>query len=95
MRAPFPQAVLLVTLVMSFPGITAGPPEQNIREAFKMILSQADANKDGKLSAAECRAIWKDKSIAEKNCGFWDVDKDGVITESEYVKQASSVGMKK
>ena len=95
MKAVIPPAVFLMSLVMSFPGIAAGPPEQNIREAFKMILSQADANKDGKLSAAECRVIWKDRNTADKNCGFWDVDKDGVITEAEYVKQAVSIGTKK
>lgn len=84
-----------MTMVMSSPGLTAGPPEQNIRQAYKMIVSQADTNKDGKLSAAECRAIWKDKNIADKNCGFWDVDKDGFITEAEYVQQGSSFGRKK
>ncbi len=83
-------------MVIVSPGYTAGgPPEQNIREAYKMILSQADANKDGKLSMTECMAIYKDKSVAEKNCTFWDVDKDGIITEGEYVQQASNVGKKK
>ena len=82
----------LATLVMASQAFAAGPPEQNIRQAFQMILSQADTNKDGKLSAAECRAMWKDQDIAQKNCGFWDVDKDGVITEAEYVKQGSSFG---
>jgi Ca2+-binding EF-hand superfamily protein len=73
----------------------AGPPEQNIIKAYKMILVQADADKDGKLSVTECMAIYKDKTLAEKNCTFWDIDKDGIITEAEYVQQASSVGKKK
>jgi len=85
----------LAALAIASPALAAGPPEQNIRQAYQMILSQADTNKDGKLSAAECRAMWKDKATAEKNCGFWDVDKDGVITEDEYVKQGSSFGRKK
>jgi hypothetical protein len=32
---------------------------------------------------------------AGRDCGFWDADKDGVITEAEYVKQGSSFGKKK
>jgi hypothetical protein len=34
--------------------------------------------------------MWKDKDIAEKNCGSWEIDKDGVITEAESVKPAAS-----
>ena len=88
-------AVLLIALVMVSPGRTAGPPEKNIREAYKMLLSQLDANKDGKLSVAECKKIYTDKSVAEKNCSFWDADKDGIITEDEYVKQGSSLNRKR
>jgi hypothetical protein len=85
---------ILIGMVMVSPGYAAAP-EQNIRQAFKMILSQADANKDGKLSVEECMSIYKDKGMAEKNCTFWDVDKDGTITEDEYVMQASNMGKKK
>jgi hypothetical protein len=88
-------AILLITMGLVSTVIAAGPPEANIRSAFKMILSQADANKDGKLSAEECMAIFKDKNMAKKNCTFWDVDKDGMITEDEYVQQASNIGNKK
>jgi hypothetical protein len=95
MRAVITIAAGLATLAIASQAFAAGPPEQNIRQAYKMILSQADTNKDGKLSAAECKAMWTDKSIAEKNCGFWDVDKDGFIAEAEYVKQGSSFGSKK
>ncbi len=94
MKAGLASLLLFMTLGLSLQSIAAGPPEPNIRAAYKMILAQADANKDGKLSAAECLSIWKDKSVAQKNCTFWDVDKDGFITEAEYVKQASSVGRK-
>ncbi len=95
MKALIMLALGLTTLAVASQAFAAGPPEQNIRQAYKLILSQADTNKDGRLSAAECRAMWKDKNTAEKNCGFWDVDKDGVITEAEYVKQGSSFGRKK
>lgn len=88
-------AALAASVAAVIPGYAAGPPEDNIRQAYRMILSQADANKDGKLSAAECMAIYKDKSTAEKNCLFWDVNKDGTITEEEYVQQALSMGKKK
>lgn len=30
-----------------------------------------------------------------EDCSFWDADKDGFITEAEYVKQASSFGTKR
>jgi hypothetical protein len=89
-------AAALVTAVATVtPTYAAGPSEDNIRQAYRMILSQADSDKDGKLSTAECLAIYKDKSTAEKNCSFWDVDKDGTITEGEYVQQALSMGKKK
>lgn len=89
-------AAALAAAVAAVPQVdAAGPPEDNIRQAYRMILSQADANKDGRLSAAECMAIYKDKSTAEKNCSFWDANKDGTITEEEYVKQALSMGKKK
>ena len=95
MKALFARPLLVLMLATALPGHAAGPPEPDGKAAYRMILSQADTNKDGKLSAAECRAMWKDKDIAEKNCGFWDVDKDGFITEAEYVKQGSSFGKKK
>jgi hypothetical protein len=88
-------AALFITMVIVSPGYTAGQPEQNMKEAYKMILAQVDANKDGKLSVTECMAIYKDKSMAKKNCTFWDADKDGIITEAEYVKQGSNLGKKK
>jgi hypothetical protein len=33
--------------------------------------------------------------MAEKNCTFWDINKDGIITEDEYVMQGSNIGKKK
>jgi hypothetical protein len=73
----------------------AGPSDEFARNAFKQILSQADTNKDGKLSLAECKAMYKDSVKAEKNCTFWDANHDGIITEDEYVSQAMSIGHKK
>ena len=74
---------------------SAGPSDEMIRDAYKQILAGADANKDGKLSVSECKAMWKDKAKAEKNCTFWDANGDGVITEDEYVQQAKGIGKKK
>ena len=74
---------------------SAGPSDERARNAFKMILSQADKNKDGKLSLAECKAMFKDAAIGEKKCGFWDANHDGIITEDEYAKQAMSLQRKK
>jgi hypothetical protein len=63
--------------------------------AYGLILSEADKNKDGKLSVSECKAVYKDPAMAEKNCKFWDADSDGIITEDEYVRQGMSFGKKK
>ncbi|MEN6475574.1 MAG: EF-hand domain-containing protein [Syntrophaceae bacterium] len=83
---------VLMVIGLIAPVYAAGPPEANARNAFKMILSGADANKDGKLTVNECMGIYKDKNMATKNCTFWDVNKDGFITEDEYVKQGMSLG---
>jgi hypothetical protein len=83
-------AISTVSLVCA-----AGLSDEMARNAYKQILSEADKNKDGKLSLAECKAIFKDKAKAEKNCGFWDVNHDGVIMEDEYVGQVLSLRKKK
>ena len=75
-------------------GLPAGPPEDHSRDAYRLLLSQVDANKDGILSVAECMSIYTTQSMAEKNCTFWDADKDGLIKEDEYVKQVQSLGKK-
>jgi len=87
-------ASIIITSIVSVT-YSAGPSDERFRSAYREIVLQADTNKDGKLSVAECKAIYKDKALAEKNCNFWDVDRDGAITEDEYVQQASSFGKKK
>jgi hypothetical protein len=74
---------------------SAGPSEERIRGAYRLVLSEADTNKDGKLSVSECKAGYKDPAMAEKSCKFWDADNDGIITEDEYVRQGMSFGKKK
>jgi hypothetical protein len=88
-------AAVLITMAMAFPAGAAGPREDTFREAYRQILSQVDVNKDGKLAVAECTIIYKDKKMAEKNCTFWDIDKNGIITETEYVQQGSNLGKRK
>ena len=88
-------ATMLITLMTLSPCHAAGPPENQMRNAYRMLLTQVDVNKDGVLSVAECMSIYTDKGMAEKNCTFWDADKDGVIKEDEYVQQAQSLGKKK
>ncbi len=88
----------LVFIVMActvFISHAAGPSEERIRSAYRLILSEADTNKDGKLSVSECKAGYKDPAMAEKNCKFWDADNDGIITEDEYVRRGMSFGKKK
>jgi len=87
-------AGVIITGSVSFV-YSAGPSDEFARNAFKQILSQADTNKDGKLSLAECKGIYKDAAMAEKNCTFWDVNHDGTITEDEYASKAMSMGRKK
>lgn len=73
----------------------ADPSDEFARKAFREILSQADTDKDGKLSLTECKAMWKDAAMAEKNCTFWDANHDGTITEDEYLSQSMSKEKKK
>jgi Ca2+-binding EF-hand superfamily protein len=87
--------VLFIIMATVSVGFSAGPSDERFRNVYKEIVLQADANKDGKLSVTECKAIYKDKALAEKNCNFWDVNHDGTITEDEYVQQAGSFGKKK
>lgn len=73
----------------------AGPPEERVRSAYKMLLQETDTNKDGRIAISECQAIYKDPAIADKNCKFWDANNDGLIIEDEYVGQVMSIGKKK
>jgi Ca2+-binding EF-hand superfamily protein len=85
----FAAAIILTSGHANAQGV--GPSDARTKEAFKTILSSADTNKDGKLSMQECYAIWKDKKMAEKNCRHWDANRDGTITEDEYVKQSKKL----
>ena len=87
--------VFIVITSNVFTSHSAGPSEERIRSAYRLILSEADTNKDGKLSVSECKAGYEDPAMADKNCKYWDADNDGVITEDEYVKQGMSFGKKK
>ncbi|MBE0549437.1 MAG: EF-hand domain-containing protein [Rubrivivax sp.] len=86
---------VVLLLGAAAPGAMAGPPEANVRQAYRMLLAEADKNKDGKLSMAECTPIFKTAQMAQQKCGFWDVNKDGTITEEEYVQQVARITSKK
>lgn len=77
------------------PAYAAPPSDQFARNAFREIVAQTDANKDGKLSLAECKAMYKDPALAGKNCTFWDVNHDGTITEDEYASKAMGFGARR
>jgi hypothetical protein len=87
--------IVFIIMVSTVSISHSGPSEERARSAYRLILSQTDTNKDGKLSLSECKAIYKDPAMADKNCNFWDANKDGIITEDEYVKQGMSLGKKK
>ena len=87
--------LLVLALWVAFPVIapaqTTGPSDEILRGAYREILAEADRNGDGKLSMSECLAIWKDRQKGEKDCRYWDANRDGVITEGEYVRQVRSI----
>lgn len=74
---------------------SAGPSNERARSAYRQVLQEADKDKDGKLSMAECKAMFKSSAQGEKNCGFWDANHDGIITEDEYVSQVMSLQRKR
>ncbi|HPC74112.1 MAG TPA: hypothetical protein P5551_06880 [Syntrophales bacterium] len=90
----FSTVVILTAFVIALssgPAVSqqgVGPPDAAAKEAFKSILSSADADKDGKLSIRECFAIRKDRKTAEKNCRSWNADDDGRMTQDGYVRQS-------
>jgi hypothetical protein len=71
--------------------LAAPPPEQTVREVFVQVRTIADTNQDGTLSFVECRTLLTDQKQAERNCRFWDANKDGIITEDEYVERVGRV----
>jgi len=90
--------VLLFALsasLTSFAQVSSKEMEKNVRKIYKDLLKEIDKNKDGKMSKDEFYAIWKDKTVAEKNYKAWDTNKDGYIVEDEYVKAAMDMGKKK
>jgi len=61
------------------------------QKAYKGLLKELDKNHDGKLSKAEFMLTWKDKKYGEKNYKQWDTNKDGFITEEEYVNAVMNI----
>jgi len=87
--------VLLIILLLSFlligPSTFSQDMKKAARNAFREILKNCDKNRDGKLSKAEFMTIWKDKNTGEKNWKTWDTNKDGYITEEEYVNAVANI----
>lgn len=50
---------------------------------LKQLLTSVDKNSDGKISREEYGAIWKDKSVAERNFKMFDRNGDGVLSGEE------------
>jgi len=87
--------VLFIILLLSFLLLGSNSFSQDMKKAaqnaFKEILKSSDKNKDGKLSKAEFMTLWKDKNTGEKNWKTWDTNKDGYVTEEEYVKAVGNM----
>jgi hypothetical protein len=58
MKSTMVLAALLIAMSLVSVSYAAELPEANARNIYKMLLSQADKNKDGKLSVTECMAIY-------------------------------------
>ncbi|MDD4554243.1 MAG: EF-hand domain-containing protein [Bacteroidales bacterium] len=69
--------------------------EKAARQAYKDMLRDTDKNNDGKISKTEFYTLWKDQKVAEKKYLAWDTNKDGFITEEEYVKVILDLEKKK
>jgi Ca2+-binding EF-hand superfamily protein len=92
--------VLTLTFVFSLVAPAQDPDiskqmEKAAKQAYKDLLKETDKDKDGKISKAEFYAVWKDKKVAEEKYAAWDLNKDGYITETEYVKVVVDLGNKK
>jgi hypothetical protein len=83
----------LISLIAA--GQDARMMEKTAHDSYQAILKETDKDKDGKISKKEFYAIWKDPKIAEEKYKAWDTNKDGYITEDEYVKAILDMGKKK
>ena len=91
-------ALLAILAFVAHPGfVFAQRPDREAmmtsaaKKAFKELLTEADKNHDGKFSRTEFLEIFKDKEKAEKNFKTWDLNKDGFITEEEYVQAVVNI----
>ncbi len=86
---------LFLILLLSFLLLGTNSFSQDMKKyakkAYRDLLKAADKNHDGKLSKAETYAMWKDKNVAENNYKSWDTNKDGYITEEEYVNTVMKI----
>jgi len=94
-RFTTPGLVLVAMTGLVGVGQAAAPSQETVRAVYAQLLAQADADKDGTISLAECKSIFTDPAISEKSCRFWDVNKDGAITEDEYVERVMRVTNRK
>ena len=90
-RFTTPGLVFVAMMGLVGVGQAAAPSPETVRAVYAQLLAQADADQDGTISIAECKSIFSDPAIAEKSCRFWDVNKDGAITEDEYVERVMRV----
>ena len=83
--------ILLLSFLLLGPNSFSQDMKKAARNAFKEILKNSDKNRDGKLSKAEFMTIWKDKNTGEKNWKTWDTNRDGYVTEEEYVNAVGNI----
>jgi len=92
--------IIILLAAILIPALTINPVSAQDREAVKikalktgynMLLSEVDKDKNGKISMEECLATWKDKTIGESKCKYWDKNGNGIITEEEYIQQGLQI----
>ena len=65
------------------------------KEAFQEICLTLGKDKDGKLSKVEFQGMYRDADMTESKFQTWDVDRDGYLTEAEYVSVVAKIGGRK
>ncbi len=88
-------AAMLLGSVLMTTAVFALNLEERRRMVYRELLKELDKDRDGKIGKSEYMAIWKDRDYGEANYVHFDQNKDGFITEEEYIKKTELPARKK